>query len=101
MVQIDWAEPALADLREVYDFIAQDSPRFAQLTVEKITDAVARLATFPQLGEILPEFPKLAYRQIVVGSYRLIYREDPDNDRVLIMGVIHARRDLPPVLENR
>ena len=32
MVQVDWAQPALEDLQEVYEFIARDSPRYAQLT---------------------------------------------------------------------
>jgi toxin ParE1/3/4 len=101
MVRVDWAQPALEDLREVYEFIARDSPRYAQLTTERITDVAARLARFPQLGQVLPEFPHLAYRQMVVGAYRLIYREDPARDRVLVMGVIHSSRDLPPILEDR
>jgi plasmid stabilization system protein ParE len=48
------------------------------------------------MGQILPEFPHLAYRQMVVGSYRLIYREDPARTRIVVMGVIHGSRDLPP-----
>jgi plasmid stabilization system protein ParE len=45
MVQVVWAEPALADLKEIYQFIARDSPRYAQITVEKITRTAARLRT--------------------------------------------------------
>jgi toxin ParE1/3/4 len=101
MVQVVWAQPALDDLREVSEFISRDSPRYAQLTVERITEVAARLSRFPQIGQILPEFPHLAYRQMVVGSYRLIYREDPARARILVMGVIHSSRDLPPTLETR
>ena len=101
MVRVEWASPATTDLREVFDFIARDSSRYAQLTVERITDAAARLAQFPQLGEVLPEFPEHAYRQIVVGAYRLIYREDLWQDRVLVVAVIHAARRLPTSLEDR
>jgi toxin ParE1/3/4 len=101
MVQVDWAQPALEDLQEVYEFIARDSPRYAQLTVERITDVAERLAGFPQLGQVLPEFPYLAYRQMIVGAYRLIYREDAGQNRIVIMGVIHSSRDLPPILESR
>jgi len=50
MVQLVWAQPALDDLREIYDFI---------------------------------------------------YREETSPARVVIMGVIHASRDLPPILEDR
>ena len=101
MVRVDWAQPALEDLREVYEFIARDSPRYAQLTVERITHVAGRLARFPQLGQVVPEFPHLAYRQMVVGVYRLIYREDQPRNRVVVMGVIHGSRDLPPIFEDR
>jgi toxin ParE1/3/4 len=101
MVQVVWAGPALDDLKGVHEFVARDSPRYARLTVERITEAASRLAQFPQLGEVLAEFPQRAYRQIVVGWYRVIYREDRENNRVLIVGVIHASRDLRPILEER
>ena len=101
MVQVEWAEPALADLQEVYEFIARDSPHYAQLTVEKITGAAARVAHFPELGEVLAELPELGYRQVVVGAYRFIYRHDLQQDRILVMGVIHASRDLGPIIRSR
>ena len=62
MVRVEWASPALADLREIHDFIARDSLRYAQATVEKLTDTAARLARNPQIGEVLPEFSHEAYR---------------------------------------
>ncbi|MEI8372881.1 MAG: type II toxin-antitoxin system RelE/ParE family toxin [Planctomycetota bacterium] len=99
MVQIDWSLPALNDLREVFRYIARDSRKYARATLERITAATARLSQSPLMGEILFEFP--VYRQFVVGNYRLIYREDEANQRVLIIGVIHAGRDLPPILESR
>ncbi len=101
MVRVDWAQPAMDDLREVYDFIARDSRRYAQLTVERITDAAERLSRFPLLGESLQELPHLAYRQMVIGPYRLIYRDDPPQNRVIVVGVIHGSRDLPRAFENR
>lgn len=101
MVRIEWAEPAISDLREVYEFIARDSHRYARLTIEKITGTAGRLAEFPELGEVLPEFSPKVYRQIVVGSYRIIYRADPSRNRLLVLAVVHARRELPPVVENR
>jgi toxin ParE1/3/4 len=99
MVQVAWSEPAVEDLREIHEHIAHDSRRYARATVEKITDATAMLGRWPKSGERLPGFP--AYRQIVVGNYRLIYREDEPHARVLIIGVIHAARHLPPILRER
>ena len=59
MVQVDWARPALEDLKEVYEFIARDSPRYAQLTVERVTDAAERLAGFPNWDKFCRNFPIL------------------------------------------
>ena len=80
MVQVDWAQPALTDLREIHEFISRDSPRYAQLTVERITDAAAGLARFPQLGEVLPEFPRWAddsirIKQLVIPTYVCILQK--------------------------
>jgi plasmid stabilization system protein ParE len=59
MVRIDWSIPALDDLRQVfqYIYISRDSRKYARATVERITATTARLAQWPQMGEILPEFP--------------------------------------------
>ena len=99
MVRIEWALPAVHDLHEIFQYVARDSRIYARATVDRIIATTARLAQWPQMGEILPEFP--AYRQFIVGNYCLIYREDEANQRVLIIGVIHAGRDLPPILESR
>jgi addiction module RelE/StbE family toxin len=99
MVQIDWSRPALDDLQEVYRYIARDSRKYARAAIERITDSVAHLAQWTQAGEVMEEFP--AYRQFVVGNYRLIYREDIVNQRILIIGVIHAARDLPTIMWDR
>lgn len=99
MVRVDWSEPAVTDLRQIHDYIARDSRHFARAAVERITGATAMLADWPNSGEVLYEFP--AYRQLVVGNYRLIYREDGPNSRILIIGVIHAALDLSPILQRR
>ena len=101
MVRLVWAQPALDDLREIHDYIARDSPSYAQRTVERITETAGRLKQFPQLGQVLYELPESGYRQFVVAPYRLIYRQDTAPARGVILGVIHASRDLPPILEDR
>jgi len=101
MVRVKWAGPALADLRGVYDFIARNSKRYAQLTVERIRAAARRLADFPEIGHVLPEFPEGPYLQVLTGAYRVIYRLEKKPRRVLIMAVVHGVRDLPPILTRR
>ena len=90
MVQIKWTNRALNDLCEIHEFIAKDSPRYAQIQIEKIQKAVSNLAVFPSLGRQVPEFPHLPYREVLVGNYRVLYREE--EKRVLVMSVVHGRR---------
>ncbi|MCK4397434.1 MAG: type II toxin-antitoxin system RelE/ParE family toxin [Methanophagales archaeon] len=92
MVQIKWTKRALNDLWEIYEFIARDSPRYAQIQVEKIQKAVSNLAVFPSLGRQVPEFPHLPYREVLAGNYRVIYREEEKRRQVLIMSVVHGRQ---------
>ena len=38
MVRIKWLKSAKDDMKEIYDYIALDSKRYARLQVEKIRD---------------------------------------------------------------
>ncbi len=40
----------------------------------------------------MPEFPKLRYREVIVASYRVLYRIE--SDTVWIAAVVHGRRQL-------
>lgn len=50
------------------------------------------LAKFPRAGRKVPEFDDENVRELVVYSYRLIYRLQ--DDEVVIAAVIHGRRTL-------
>lgn len=99
MVQIKWTIRALNDLREIYEFIARDSHSYAQIQIEKIQNNVLKLSEFPLMGRHVPEFPRLSYREIIVGNYRAIYRVDENQNRIFIMSVVHGRRLLKNALK--
>ena len=91
MVQkIKWTLRSLNDLQDIYEFIAKDSKRYAQMQIENIQDAVSQLPHFPVMGRIMPEFPHLPYREIISGNYRIIYKIE--KDLIVIMSVVHGRR---------
>ncbi len=93
MVQkIKWTLRALNDLHDIYAFIAKDSMRYAQVQIEDIQNAALNLTSFPLMGRIVPEFPILSYREILVGSYRVIYRFEEDQSLIIIMAVAHGRQ---------
>ena len=91
-MKVDWSEPAVSDLDGIWDFIARDSPHYATVTANRLTAAARSLETFPRMGRHVPEAERQDVRELIVGSYRLMYRVEVE--RVLVVAVIHGRRDL-------
>ena len=90
MAAVIWTEKSVADLEDIFDYIAIDSPFYAQHQVEKIIASVERLLTFPDSGRHLPEFPESPLREIIVDPYRIVYRTT--NSKIFIVAVIHGKR---------
>ncbi len=42
----------------------------------------------------MPEFAQATYRQIVAGSYRIIYRFDRSKNSIYIINIVHGSRPL-------
>ena len=91
-MRLEWTEPAVEDLQGIVDYIARDSPLYATAVAEKIVLAVERLASFPRSGRIVPEANDPRVREIIVQSYRAMYRIK--QRKVQILAVIHGARDL-------
>lgn len=72
MTPIRWSPQAVRDVESIRDYIAQDSRRYAQLTVDQIITSVERLRAFPQSGRVVPERAEL--REVIVGPFRVVYR---------------------------
>ncbi|MBU0951628.1 MAG: type II toxin-antitoxin system RelE/ParE family toxin [Elusimicrobia bacterium] len=96
MVQeIKWTRQSYKDLRNIYDFIALDSIRYAQVQIENIIQSTLKLAKYPLIGRKIPEFPHLPYREIIADNYRIIYQITKEKHKIIIMTIIHGRRLLP------
>jgi len=92
MAELSWSERSLADVEEIYDYIAADSAIYARYQVENIIGSVERLIRFPESGRHLPEFPYLPHREVISGNYRIVYRYDSGSDMINIVTVVHGRR---------
>lgn len=88
--RVSWSRRALADLEAIADYIATDSPTFAGIVVKKIVAQARPLAQFPRSGRKVPEFDDENVRELIVYSYRVIYRVL--ENEVLIAAVIHGKR---------
>ena len=73
MVKISWTQLAVQDLEDIREFIAQDSERYAIITVNKIFLSADNLLEYPEIGRIVPEIATPRIRELIIGNYRLIY----------------------------
>jgi len=71
--------------------------RYAALLVERLFAAVDRLESFPESGRIVPEFQRRDLREVILGSYRIVYRLHAD--RAVILTVFHGARLFPETVE--
>jgi toxin ParE1/3/4 len=91
MAKIKWTNIALEDLRTVYDYVAQDSPKYADRLMDKIIERVDALEQHPMIGRKVPEFNDENIRELIEGNYRIIYRVEPD-ENIGISRVHHSAR---------
>ncbi len=89
--KIAYTQKALNDLDEIEAYIALDSPRMARRWIQRIIDKIEQLRRFPESGKISPIFEKPQIREILLGSYKIIYRIKPYN-QISILRVIHMAR---------
>jgi toxin ParE1/3/4 len=100
MARLSWTLPARDDLREIRRYIARDSHARAQAMVSEIRRAAERLRDFPESGRMVPEYDDPAYHEIIVRSYRVLYRYTAATNAVEVLPVIHGRRLLPPLSDD-
>ncbi len=96
MTEVRWTPQAAEDLQAIYDFIARDSPHYAQLTVEDILAAIDRLKRFPLMGRQVPERERDDLRELIKPPYRIVYRT---GEVLKILTVFRASRLFPANLE--
>lgn len=92
MTRIEWTEPAVADLENIQDYIARDSADYADALVERLILSVDQLELFPESGRRVPESTDPKIRELLVESYRVIYRLKKGNAQIL--AVAHGARNL-------
>ena len=55
-------------------YIRRDKPSAAVNFRKKAETILRRLEEFPESGRIIPEFPELPYREVIVPPYRFFYK---------------------------
>ena len=99
---IVWSDVAENDLRNIVEYIAEDSPHNASKLFNRIKQKASSLYTFPERGRIVPELRDqgiLQYRELVVSPWRILYRIS--EKRVLVLSVLDSRQNIEDILLQR
>ena len=89
-----WTEKASADVLGIYDYIADQSPGYAEVVCARIFSRPQQLVDHPHSGAVVPEYGRDDIRELFVHSFRIIYRIVGSEARILT--VVHGSRLLPP-----
>ena len=90
---VKWTAHAKAQLRHIYNYIAEDSPLYAKRVTEALVQRTVDLDTLPRKGKVVAELNEEAIRERSLYSYRILY-EIKDDDLVVVLAIVHKRQHL-------
>lgn len=88
-MKIVWSERAKAQVREIFEFIAEDRPMGAERILEDLLERVQLLTEFPEQGPVWGGQRRPDLRSILFESHRVVYRWRPDE--IAVLSVRHTR----------
>lgn len=97
MAEVKFTNQSLDDLEDIAEYISKDSIHYAGMLVEKLIRRTDILEQFPTIGRIVPELKNKLIREIIEGSYRIVYRI-VSSEMIHILTFLHSRRKLKPTV---
>jgi addiction module RelE/StbE family toxin len=91
-VKVIWSLRALHDVEHIRDYIAQDSPAYAQPFIDRLLHATRHLLQFPHSGRVMPEANNSNIREVIYQGYRIVYRLNGETLEIVM--VVHGSRNL-------
>lgn len=80
-MKLSFSRQARADLREIRSYIAERDPAAAKRVGARLDEAIAKLATNPQIGR-KSDLGNLHVFSVVTDPYRIYYEIRHDEDRI-------------------
>ena len=90
MSNVIWTQAALDDLKGIKEYIARDSIYYAEKFEDDTFTITDNLELFPEMGRIVPERNDPSFRELIFGSYRIMYKID--GNHCFITTIIHGKR---------
>ena len=92
-MKIHWTDTAEGHLDAIHAYIAQDSPEYARhIMVDRLTRRSQQIAQFPFSGRRVPEYDVDQIREVIEGSFRIIYHIK--SDQIDVLAAIHGAMDV-------
>jgi plasmid stabilization system protein ParE len=91
-MKVHWTDTAGGHLNAIHAYIAQDSPEYARRMVDRLTRRSQQIAEFPFSGRRVPEYDVDQIREVIEGSFRIIYHIK--SDQIDVLAIIHGARDV-------
>ena len=92
-MKVFWTNHAVKQLSAIFNYISEDSSTYAKISIDKITRRSEQIEKFPYSGKIVQEYRNHNIREIIEGSYRIIY--NIKKNQIDILSIIHVRQILP------
>lgn len=73
-MKVRFTSSARTQFLSALTYIRRDSPVAALNFRERAETVLRRLEEFPNSGRVVPEFPELPYREVIISPYRFFYR---------------------------
>jgi plasmid stabilization system protein ParE len=73
-VKVRFTSSARAQFLSALTYIRRENPGAAFKFRARVETVLRRLEEFPDSGRVVPEFPELPYREVVIAPYRFFYR---------------------------
>jgi toxin ParE1/3/4 len=73
-VSVRFTPTGRAQFLAAITYIQHENPRAAAHFRQQAEEVLRRLEQFPESGRVVPEFPELPYREVIVSPYRFFYR---------------------------
>ena len=86
---------SLEDLKAIVSFIAKDNPPRARSFGNELIDRALSVSVFPERGRVVSEIDDPAVREIIHGSYRIIYEIRSSAESIYILRFWHGARGEP------
>jgi plasmid stabilization system protein ParE len=92
-MKLFWTPLAKFDLIEISRFIAEDNAVAARIWAGRLKQRAKDAAKNPFAGRVVPELEDPSIREVLLGSYRIIYRVKEKH--VEIIRVFEGHRLIP------